>query len=104
MDAQNAARPTDNPGKPFFYPSREMRAGYLDSRKNELDVLLAFAKGNVWKEVVVVANHVRGTGAMYGFENIGNAAEGLSKAIQNGDPKCLDFVHAYAGAVNVAYV
>ncbi|MDR1613458.1 MAG: hypothetical protein LBT97_11860 [Planctomycetota bacterium] len=104
MDVKDAMRQVENAGRTFFHPSREMRQSYLDARKGELEAFLAFAKGNVWKEVIVAANHVRGTGAMYGFVNIGDAAEDLAKAIQNGDPKCLDLAFAYADAVSAAYV
>lgn len=99
-----APRRTADDDRPFFTPLPEMRRAYLAARQAELDILLSLARENVWKEVVTVAQHVRGSGAMYGFDGVGLAAENLSRAIQNGDQKCMDYMHAYAGAVNAAYI
>ena len=89
---------------PTFSPPREMRADYLEKRKNELDAMLFQARGDEWKPVMVIINHIRGTGAMYGFENIGNAAEEVGKAVQNGDSKSLELLERYAETVNESYV
>jgi hypothetical protein len=89
---------------PTFSPPPEMRARYLEKRKAELDDLIDHARNGEWKPVMTVAGHVRGTGAMYGFENIGTAAENLVKAVQNGDAKSIEFMEKYAEAVNASYV
>ncbi len=89
---------------PTFIPSQEMRSGYLQRRRAELDGLLYCARQNDWKPVMNVVNHVRGTGAMYGFENIGLAAEQLVKAVQNGEAQSLELVELYAKTVNESYV
>ncbi len=86
---------------PTFSPPEEMRTGYLGKRKHELDAILFQAKENDWKSVMVTINHVRGSGAMYGFEAIGGAADDVAKAVQNGEKdKSLELLHAYADAVN----
>ncbi len=84
---------------PTFSPTQEMREGYLEKRKGELDTLLFQARENEWRSVIVVVNHVRGSGAMYGFGAIGNAAGEVVKAIQNGDKKCGELLDAYAETV-----
>ena len=89
---------------PTFSPSAEMRRDYLKRRMAELEAMLDSAKSGEWKPVVNVANHVRGTGAMYGFGNIGLAAENLVKAVQNGEPKSLEFMDVYAQVVRESYV
>lgn len=89
---------------PTFSPPKEMRAEYLEKRKNELDAMLFQARGGEWKPVMVIINHVRGTGAMYGFENIGNAAEEVGKAVQNGNAKSFELLERYAVIVNESYV
>ena len=89
---------------PTFSPPPEMRANYLGSRKAEIEDMLDHARNGEWKPVMNIANHVRGTGAMFGFENIGDAAENLVKAVQNGDAKSLEFMVKYAEAVGAAYV
>ena len=89
---------------PTFSPPPEMRAAYLDRRKGELDSLLDHAKEGEWKPVMMVANHVRGTGVMYGFSNIGRAAEELVRAVQQGDANSLEYMNHYAKAVGEAYV
>lgn len=89
---------------PTFSPPPEMRERYLSSRKAEIEDMLYSARNGEWKPVMKTANHVRGTGAMFGFENIGTAAENLVKAVQNGDSKSLEFLEKYAEAVNASYV
>lgn len=89
---------------PTFSPPHDMRAAYLERRKAELETLLDHARAAEWKPVVAAANHVRGSGAMYGFKNIGDAAESLVRAVQNGDAKSLDFMEAYAKTVSDSYV
>ena len=89
---------------PTFSLPPEMRSGYLERRKGEIGMMLASAGEGDWKPVVNIANHVRGTGAMYGFDNIGQAAEELVKAVQNGDSKSFGYMEAYAKAVNESYV
>lgn len=89
---------------PTFSPPREMRSGYLNQRKSELEEMLVSARAGEWKPVLTIANHVRGTGAMYGFANIGDAAENLVKAVQNGDSKSIEWMEAYADAVKKSYV
>lgn len=90
--------------KPVYVVPREMRAEYLAHRRSELDALISSAKGNEWKYVITIAHNVRGTGRMYGFDNIGDAAEELHKAIQNADSNCYRFVEKYETAVREAYV
>lgn len=89
---------------PTFSPPPAMRSAYLEKRSSELEAMFADARGGVWKPVVHIVNHVRGTGAMYGFPAIGDAAAELSKAIQNGDPRCLALLEVYAAAVRDARV
>ncbi len=89
---------------PTFSPPPEMRAAYLDRRRREIDSLMDHARAGEWKPVMAAANHVRGTGAMYGFIAIGGAAEELVKAVQNGDAKSLEYMTNYANAVGEAYV
>ncbi len=90
--------------RPLYTPPKELREAYLASRRSELEALVSMARENEWKYVVTTAHHVRGTGAMYGFANIGTAAENLCKAIQNGDPNCRELLEKYVNAVNEAYV
>lgn len=90
--------------RPLFSPSADMRRGYLTRRRGELAALVSSAKGNEWKYVVIIAHHVRGTGSMFGFPNIGETAENLCRAIQNAEPNCMDYVNLYAKAVNESYV
>ncbi len=87
---------------PAFSPTREMRGEYLGKRKNEIDTLLFQAKENDWKGVILVLNHIRGSGAMYGFEAIGNAADDVVRAVQNGKTECRDLLRIYAGTVAAA--
>lgn len=89
---------------PTFSPPKEMRAEYLAERKAELDGMVDSARSGTWKPVMTIANHVRGTGAMYGFPNIGESAEALVKAVQNGYANSLTYLDAYAKAVNESYV
>lgn len=89
---------------PTFSPTKEMRAGYLQRRKDELEALVDSARAGEWKPVMTVVTRVRGTGAMYGFENIGAAAEAVSRAVQNGDPDSFGYMEAYARSVNESYV
>ena len=89
---------------PTFSPPPEMRTRYLDSRKAELEDLIDHARNGEWKPVMNTVGHVRGTGAMFGFENIGTAAENLVRAVQNGDAKSLEFMEKYAEAVRASYV
>ncbi|MDR1521014.1 MAG: hypothetical protein LBU23_12870 [Planctomycetota bacterium] len=88
---------------PAFNPPPEMRSAYLARRRGELDALRLCARRGDWRPVSVTANHVRGTGAMYGFPNIGEAAEKLAKAIQNEESNCLDLAEGYFRAVNESY-
>ncbi len=87
---------------PTFSPSLEMRAEYLEKRRRELGDILFQAGENDWKPVMIVINHVRGSGEMYGFETIGNAAEDVSRAVQGGDADSIDVLRKYADAVNNA--
>ena len=89
---------------PSFVPPPEMRRDYLELRKAELESMFDGAANSEWKPVNIIANHVRGTGEMYGFPNIGAAAENLARAIQNGDAACMDFLNKYATAVNESFV
>lgn len=85
---------------PTFSPSREMCAEYLAKRKSEVGDMLDSAREGEWKPVMTIANHVRGTGAMYGFPGIGDAAEALVKAVQNGYANSDSYLEAYVGKVN----
>lgn len=87
---------------PTFSPPPEMRSSYVKMRCSELEAMEDTARNGVWKPVDLIANHVRGTAAMYGFAGIGEAAENLAKAIQNGDPKCLDYLQVYVDTVRKA--
>lgn len=89
---------------PAFAPPPKMRREYLEARKSELDALLFQAGGNDWKPVMLVINHVRGSGAMYGFGAVGSAAEEVFRAVQGGDAKSLELLQAYAEAVRGASV
>ncbi len=89
---------------PTFSPPPEMRSGYLEQRKSELDAMLFQAGEGDWKPVMVIVRHVRGSGAMYGFEEIGNAAEIVRLAVQAGDANSLELLRRYADAVNNASV
>lgn len=89
---------------PTFSPPPEMRRDYLQRLKDQIDMMLGCAKVEEWKPIFAVVNHVRGTGAMYGFENIGDAAEELARAIQNGEPQRYELLERYAKIVNESYV
>lgn len=89
---------------PTFSPPVEMRKDYLDRLKAQLGTMIGCGKVDEWKPIVTIANHVRGTGAMYGFANIGDAAENLARAIQNGEAKSYEFLEEYAKVVNESYV
>ena len=89
---------------PTFTPPGEMRAGYLERRRGELEEMLDNARQGVWKPVVAIANHVRGTGAMFGVANVGEAAENLVRAVQNGDSQSLGLLEEYVKTVSEAYV
>lgn len=89
---------------PTFSPPPEMRREYLERLKAQNESLIGFGMDGAWKPVVTVMNHVRGTGAMYGFDTIGTAAEVVAKAVENGDGKCLELLEAYAKTVAEAYV
>lgn len=106
LDTKRAARDTTRVAidPPTFSPSREMREGYLQQRKSELDAMLLQARGGDWKSVRVIIGHVRGTGAMYGFEAVGNAAGEARRAVEAGDAKSLELLQLYADAVNTASV
>ena len=90
--------------RPVFMPPPEMRRDYLKRRRSELDALLSSGRGNEWKYVVTFVQHVRGTGGMYGFVNIGDTAASLYRAIHAGDPNCMQHLESYARAVEEAYV
>lgn len=92
------------PARPAFSPPQAMRAGYLERRRSEVDLLLVSARAGEWKPIITVVNHVRGSGAMYGFPNIGDAANDLVKAIQNGDPDSPKLLEIYIKAINESYV
>lgn len=89
---------------PTFSPPPEMRKGYLDRLNAEIDMMLGCAKVEEWKPIFTIVNHVRGTGAMYGFDNIGDAAEELAHAIQNGETRRYDLLEKYAKIVKESYV
>lgn len=76
-----------------------MREAYLGRRKGELESMLEQAQNGEWKPVMNVINHVRGTGAMFGFVHVGIAAENVVKAVQNGDAKSLEQLEEYARIV-----
>lgn len=98
----NSARVELEP--PTFSPPPEMRERYLSTRRAEIEDMLDHARNGEWKPVMVVANHVRGTGGMFGFDDMGAAAENLVKAVQNGDAKSFEFMEKYAEAVNASHV
>lgn len=89
---------------PTFSPPADMRGEYLNRRKSEIEGMFDNARNGEWKPVVAIINHVRGSGVMYGFPNIGAAAEALSRAIQNGDGKSIEYLAEYARMVNEANV
>lgn len=89
---------------PTFSPPPEMRRQYLGRLQAQTSGMIGCGKVEDWKPVATIVNHVRGTGAMYGFTNIGNAAETLARAIQNGDSKRYQLLEAYANTVNQSYV
>ncbi|MCC8165316.1 MAG: hypothetical protein LIQ31_03995, partial [Planctomycetes bacterium] len=66
--------------------------------------MLDHGRNGEWKPVINIANRVRGTGAMYGFKTIGDAAENLVRAVTNGDPGSLALLEEYVKAVREAYV
>ncbi len=84
---------------PTYSPPPEMRGAYLGRRKAELDALMDHARAGEWKPVMTVVNHVRGTGAMYGFFEIGDAAAGVVRAVQNGEANSLTVMEEYARIV-----
>lgn len=84
---------------PTFSPPVEMREEYLNSHKAETDNMLDDARAGEWKPVMSIANHVRGTGAMYGFPAMGDAAESLVKAVENGYADSLDYLNEYVRVV-----
>ncbi|MDR1535143.1 MAG: Hpt domain-containing protein [Planctomycetota bacterium] len=85
---------------PAFAPPLEMREAYLRRRRDELGELRQGAGRGDWLLVRITANHVRGTGAMYGFPDIGSAADKLADALQNEDSGCRDCLENYVRAVN----
>ncbi len=87
---------------PTFSPPQEMRGAYLGRRKAEIDTLMDHARADEWKPVMTVVNHIRGTGAMYGFDGIGDAAANVVRAVQNGDANSLTVMEEYARIVNDA--
>ena len=89
---------------PTFSPPPEMRKCYLDKRMEELDSMLDHARMDEWKPVVEIVSHVRGTGAMYGFKNIGDAAENVMRAVQNGEDGSLSCLEEYVITVRGSYV
>ncbi len=89
---------------PTYVPTPELRRGYLERRRAELGALTDSAGAGAWKPVLTALNHVRGTGAMYGFPAIGDAAEALVKAAQNGDADNMECFEAYVRAVAEADV
>ena len=90
--------------RPVFTPSLDMRRDYLNRRRSELEALLNSGRGNEWKYVSPIAHHIRGTGGLFGFDHICEAAENLAQAIQNADPNCMQYLELYAKAVEEAYV
>lgn len=108
MDYDNHMRDRDSTrivlDPPTFTPPPEMRAAYLDKHKAEVDDLLDDARAGEWKPVMTAMNHVRGTGEMYGFHKIGEAAEAVVKAVQNGDANSLAFMEDYARIVGESSV
>lgn len=84
---------------PTFSPPVEMREEYLNNHKAEIDAMLADARADEWKPVMNVINHVRGTGAMYGFPAMGDAAERLAKAVESGQADSLEYMNEYARIV-----
>ena len=108
MDVSGNAKKKDSTriilAPPTFSPPPEMRKGYLERRQAELESMLDYARAGEWKPVVNIVNHVRGTGSMYGFPNINTTAEELSKAIQNGDSNCLEYLDTYIRSVRESYV
>ncbi|MDR3211610.1 MAG: Hpt domain-containing protein [Planctomycetota bacterium] len=88
----------------FFTVPPEMRKEYLERRQAELDALQSSASGNEWKYVFKILQHVRGTGGMFGFDSIGNAAEQVCHGIQNADLHCLQLMEDYIRTVREAYV
>jgi hypothetical protein len=89
---------------PTFAPPPEMRAEYLRRRREGLEDLLGKAERNDWKALAKTLNHVRGSGAMFGFAGIGVLAEELTKAAQNGEAGCQELLEKYVKAVKEAYV
>lgn len=89
---------------PTFSPPPEMRAAYLERHKREIDDLLEHARASEWKPVVAMANHVRGSAEMYGFKTLGDAADALNRAVQNGDVNSIRFLEAYAKVLSESSV
>ncbi|MDR1744854.1 MAG: hypothetical protein LBS30_03775 [Planctomycetota bacterium] len=102
MRTRDSARIILDP--PTFSPTPEMRGAYLQRRKGELDALMDHARAGEWKPVMTIVNHIRGTGAMYGFPGIGDAAANVVRAVQNGDTNSLTVMEEYAGIVAGASV
>lgn len=89
---------------PTFAPPPEMRSDYLRRRREELEELLESSRGNDWRAVANIVHHVRGSGAMFGFAGIGELAEELVKAAQDGDSGRQELLEMYVKAVEEAYV
>ncbi len=89
---------------PAFSPPPEMRQDYLSKRNAALENLLDSVREGGWKIVYAEVNHVRGTGAMYGFPDLSTKAETLFRAIQKGDPKCREYLDDYVETVRKSYV
>lgn len=84
---------------PTFSPPPEMRGAYLARRKAELDALMDHARAGEWKPVMAVVRHSRGTGAMFGFPGLGDAAGAVVRAVQAGDADSLTVMEEYARIV-----
>ena len=102
MRTRDSTRITLDP--PTYSPTSELRAKYLQRHKDELESLRDHAEAEEWKPIMTIANHVRGTGAMYGFPDMGEAAENLVKAVQGGEANPMEYLEEYIKSVSESYV
>ena len=89
---------------PPFSPPEDMRRHYLERRRNELTDLREKARNKDWRLVMKSVHNVRGSGAMYGFPGIGEAAAKLDFALQENSADVEALLESYVETVEQAFV
>lgn len=89
---------------PAFEPPPDMRRAYLDRHRAQIGELRAAAAADRWKDVLDEVSHVRGSGGMFGFAALSDAADALVRAYDDAPddrPRLLD---AYVRTLDESYV